>query len=178
MATTQGMDAAYIARLQALIAAAPGKITIGSGFRTNAQQAALYKAKPNLAAKPGTSKHEKGLAADLVFEGGQEGPVAKWAHANAARFGLAFPMAVRRPGKKYEPWHVEMGGMKFDPNAKLDPSQVVDVRGQQVSPGMLEWGLMPPDPSKGRADIGVQIGAMLAILDKPIDFAAAPKEVA
>lgn len=160
MATTQGMDAAYLSRLQALIAAAPGKISIGSGFRTNAQQAALYKAKPHLAAKPGHSKHEKGLAADLVFEGGQEGPVAKWAHANAARFGLVFPMLTRRPGKKYEPWHVEMAGA---PSGEAPTAPMAGGLTEQTS---------------GRNDLGVQIGSLLSILDKPIDFTAAPKEVA
>lgn len=168
MATTEGMDAAYLSRLQALIAAAPGKITIGSGFRTNAQQAALYRAKPHLAAKPGHSKHEKGLAADLVFEGGQEGAVAKWAHANAARFGLVFPMLTRKPGKKYEPWHVELAGAPSASAASSAPMA-----------GSALATLTPTEAAgNGRNDLGVQIGSLLSILDKPIDFAPAPKEVA
>lgn len=101
----------FRARLLQFIAASGGRIGIGNAFRTRAQQAALFKAKPHLAAPPGRSNHERGLAADLVF--GPEGSKQKadntaWAHANAARFGLKFPMGTRRPGKKFEPWHVEM----------------------------------------------------------------------
>lgn len=91
-------------RLLQMIAASDGRIGIGNAFRTRAQQAALFKAKPHLAAPPGRSNHERGLAADLVYTG--DG--AAWAHANAARFGLKFPMLSRAKGRKFEPWHVEL----------------------------------------------------------------------
>jgi hypothetical protein len=89
------------ARIQAMMAAAPGKIGIASGTRSHTEQAQLYAnyraGKGNLAAPPGHSKHELGLAADLKFA---SPGVRDWAHANAARFGLVFPIAS-------ESWHVE-----------------------------------------------------------------------
>lgn len=94
------------ANLQALIDAAPGKITVTDLVRTPQQQADLKRRKPKLAAAPGQSKHETGEAADLEYE---NKAVEKWAHANAARFGLRFPMLGGK-GKKNEPWHVELPG--------------------------------------------------------------------
>jgi hypothetical protein len=41
-------------------------VFVTDSFRTYAQQADLYKRKPNLAAKPGTSGHEKGICVDIV----------------------------------------------------------------------------------------------------------------
>ena len=104
MANVDGLNVDFRARLQQLVAASGGRIKIGSGFRTREEQARLYKAKPNLAAKPGHSNHERGLAADLVYA---DKNAAAWAHANAARFGLKFPM-LNPKGKKFEPWHVEL----------------------------------------------------------------------
>ena len=81
-----------------LIAAAPGHIGITSGGRTNAQQAALYAQKgPGLAAKPGSSWHEKGLAADLNWS---DQNTLNWMHQHAAEYGMFFPMS-------YEPWHIQ-----------------------------------------------------------------------
>lgn len=113
--SVEGMDADFLNRVNALIregAKAGVQIRIGNGFRTRAQQAALYKQKPHLAAPPGRSNHEKGLAADLVY-----GPGAQsWAIENAGRFGLRFPMLGGK-GKKNEPWHIEPArGAKTTPH--------------------------------------------------------------
>lgn len=98
-------------QLRKMIAASGGKISITSGKRSSQKQAQLYAAavkkygKANAgkwAAPPGRSNHEFGLAADLKFA---DAGARKWAHQNAAKFGLAFPMS-------HEPWHVEL------PNAK------------------------------------------------------------
>lgn len=91
-------------RLIQMIAASGGRIGIDNAFRTRAQQADLFRRKPHLAAPPGRSNHERGTAADLTFTA--DG--AAWAHANAARFGLKFPMLSRAKGRKFEPWHVEL----------------------------------------------------------------------
>ena len=100
------------ARVAALIDAAPGEITVTSGTRTRAQQEKLWKAalakygSPEAARKwvapPGSSKHETGEANDLRFS---SQAVKQWAHANAARFGLVFPLSN-------EPWHVELIGAR------------------------------------------------------------------
>jgi hypothetical protein len=85
----------------AMQAAAPGQVVLGNGWRSNAQQSALFRQKPKLAAKPGQSNHEFGLALDITFE---NAATRRWVHANARRFGLWFPM-------DYEPWHVQLIGV-------------------------------------------------------------------
>ena len=53
-------------------------------------------------APPGKSQHNHGNAADLKYLS----PEAKaWVHANAARYGLAFPLAN-------EDWHVELAAAR------------------------------------------------------------------
>jgi hypothetical protein len=100
--TAGGLQPEFASRLAALIAASGGRIRIGSGFRSYTEQATLYdrwiRRVPGQAraAKPGTSKHERGEAADLIYTGNGRA----WAHANAARFGLHFPL-------RDEPWHIE-----------------------------------------------------------------------
>lgn len=97
----------YATRLQAFIAASGGRITITSGFRSPERQAELFRAAVakygseaaarKWVAPPGKSNHGKGIAADLGFA---DASAREWAHANAARFGLHFPMS-------WEPWHIE-----------------------------------------------------------------------
>jgi secretion/DNA translocation related TadE-like protein len=92
----EGLQPYFIARLSCLFARVPG-LWIVSGFRTHAEQADLHEEKPDLAAPPGHSNHELGLAADLGYPSG-EGQRA--AQREAAGCGLEYPMS-------YEPWHVE-----------------------------------------------------------------------
>lgn len=91
-----GLDTEFARRLKAF-SDAIGGISVTSGFRTFAQQAALYAQKPHLAARPGTSNHEFGVAADLRYANDN---VRREAHRRAGEFGLRFPMG-------HEPWHVE-----------------------------------------------------------------------
>lgn len=94
-------DHRLTAALSAFFAASGGRVSLGNLWRSNAEQAALYAKKPNLAAPPGKSNHEFGLAADLEYS---DDAARRWAHENAARFGLHFPM-------DYEPWHIELIGI-------------------------------------------------------------------
>lgn len=90
--------------LSKLAKATVGNISVTSGGRSNAEQQALWNANPNpmMVARPDTSNHESGLAADISPQkpsyGGREGA-----------FGLGFPMS-------WEPWHIELmnalGGAK------------------------------------------------------------------
>lgn len=98
----QGLKPHFIARLAALRAAMPVGLgfSVGSGFRSHAEQARLHALKPRLAARPGRSNHERGLAGDLKFASGES---SRWLHRNASRYGLRFPMS-------YEPWHIEPVG--------------------------------------------------------------------
>lgn len=91
-----GLQPWFALRLRCLFAKVSG-LTIVSGFRTREEQAELYEQKPELAAPPGHSMHELGLAADLGFPSDAAGRLA---HASAGSCGLTFPVS-------YEDWHIE-----------------------------------------------------------------------
>ncbi len=93
---TSGLNPAFASRLSCLFDRVPG-LWIVSGFRTRAEQAALHRRKPALAAPPGRSMHELGLAADLGYP---SDAARSLAHRSAGSCGLEFPVP-------YEPWHVE-----------------------------------------------------------------------
>ena len=84
-------------RLRQLAKASGAPLQVNSGYRTYDQQAALYQAHlngtGNLAARPGTSNHEFGAAADISLTPEQRALLPK--------FGLGLPV----PG---EDWHVEL----------------------------------------------------------------------
>lgn len=90
---------------QQIIAESNGRITCVSSFRTSEQQAALYQkylsGQGAKAAKPGSSKHEHGLAIDF---GGDMELLAQI----APKYGLKATV-------KGEPWHWELGeGVDLD----------------------------------------------------------------
>lgn len=102
------LEPEFASTLQAFMDAAPGKISINSGRRSTERQAELWRealAKYGSAEKarkwvapPGHSMHEKGGAADLGYE---SEAVKRWAHENAAAYGLVFRL-------KNEDWHIEL----------------------------------------------------------------------
>lgn len=104
LSDTGGMKPYFKGPLEKMIADAHAQghdLHIVSGYRSHAHQAALF-ARSNgsghWVARPGHSRHEMGIAADL---GGDLG----WAHAHAHDYGLHFPMS-------YEKWHVEPEGSR------------------------------------------------------------------
>ncbi|MCW2926740.1 MAG: penicillin-resistant DD-carboxypeptidase [Thermoleophilia bacterium] len=103
---TDGLDRELLTRLAKLGSQLGEKVNVNSGFRSRAEQEELYAAykagRGNLAAKPGTSRHESGNAADAAIGGTNlaSNPKAK---ELALQLGLHFPV----PG---EPWHVEVKG--------------------------------------------------------------------
>lgn len=101
-------EAEFNSRLQRMMKEAPGSVSITSGKRDANKQKQLWAAAlkkygdpeiaDNWVARPGTSKHESGLAADLKFA---SPAVKKWYHDNARKYGLHFPMG-------HEPWHIQL----------------------------------------------------------------------
>jgi phage-related minor tail protein len=106
-AAVRGLDTVFAENLRKLMAAVPG-LSITSGFRTYDQQARLYAEKPGWAARPGTSNHERGIAADLAYKG--SGQLPAWVRDRAAEFGIHFPLANR--ARNPEPWHAEPVGAR------------------------------------------------------------------
>lgn len=120
----QGLsESTFNSALEKMIAASGGKISITSGKRGNAKQRSLWQnalkkygsesaARKWVAPPAGTkmsngsiakgSQHEHGLASDLKYA---DAATRKWAHDNAARFGLHFPLSN-------ENWHIEMKGTR------------------------------------------------------------------
>lgn len=95
---------AHIAdKFDAMVAAAARdgvRLVINSGYRSRAEQEALWRANPNpkYVARPGTSNHEQGNAIDFANTAG----AWAWLKRNATRFGFHnYPP---------EPWHYSLDG--------------------------------------------------------------------
>ncbi len=93
-------------------------VTLNSGFRSYAEQKYLHdgykRGLPgfNLAAAPGFSHHQNGIAFDISVAGGDGNPTYEWLKRNATNFGF-----VRTVNK--EPWHWE-----HDPKAAAKAAAV------------------------------------------------------
>ena len=86
-------------------------ICLTDSYRTRAGQVAVFAAKPNLAAIPGTSNHGWGVALDLC--GGIESfgtPQHAWLLAHAPLYGWFHPAWAAPGGSRPEPWHWEFAG--------------------------------------------------------------------
>ena len=99
--TTKATGHAFL-KLQAAANAAGVHLSLTSGFRTMAEQKHLYECyqtgtcnNGNLAARPGFSNHQSGLALDLS--------TSTWLAQNASRFGFVRTVAQ-------ESWHYEYHG--------------------------------------------------------------------
>lgn len=105
-----GSDEEFRRRVEAMFEEMPaelqGTITIKSAYRSIEEQEILYErylaGEGNLAAPPGKSNHNHGRAFDLTFH---VDAARLWAHDNAERFGLNFPIAS-------EAWHIEPLGLR------------------------------------------------------------------
>ncbi len=105
-----GVDGELARRVRAMEAAlAPRGIglKVTSGRRSTAQQAVLYAnraSNPNPVAKPGTSKHEQGLAVDVVPTGARSAAVQKMIGEEGERQGLRWGGRFSKP----DPVHFEL----------------------------------------------------------------------
>jgi LAS superfamily LD-carboxypeptidase LdcB len=104
--------AGALAQLQGAYQARWGQpLVVNSGGRTFAEQTALYNSylagTGNLAAKPGTSVHESGLAVDFGGAAHGFGAQQTWLQQVAGQYGFSWT------GKNFsqvEPWHFEYVG--------------------------------------------------------------------
>lgn len=160
-----GMDSGFAARLRAFIEASGGRIGVGSGYRSVEEQASLYAdavAKYGeeeagwYVAPPGNSNHNHGVAADLSY---LTDDATEWAHANAYRFGLTFPM-------DWEDWHIEPIGVR-------DGTYQSDVPVDGFQPGSAEAYTTPPPGEQGvqdatrRYSLEYQMESLMGILASP-----------
>lgn len=83
-------------------------ICVTDSYRSYSAQVALYAAKPNLAARPGTSNHGWGVAVDLCGGVQSFGTVEHtWLFTHAPLFGWFHPAWAEPTGSRPEPWHWE-----------------------------------------------------------------------
>lgn len=105
-------EAVFNKAISKMIAESGGKISVKSGKRSNQRQQQLWQnalkkygdpeVADNWVARPGHSKHEKGIAADLAYA---DAAAKAWAHENAKKYGIHFPLAN-------EDWHAELLGSR------------------------------------------------------------------
>lgn len=149
-----GMDPSFNASLQQLFMAAPPEIQkslrITSGYRSPERQKQLFsdalqkygsvEAARKWVAPPGNSKHNHGIAADLKYLSPE---ATTWAHQNAGKFGLQFPLAN-------ENWHVEpigsRGGKTAPPATQIAAGGPMQFKGDPVAEVAAagQPGAMPP----------------------------------
>jgi hypothetical protein len=99
--------AADFDRLNAAFTAAFGKpLGVTDSYRSYGAQVDVKGRKPGLAAKPGTSNHGWGLAADVVLTGFGD-PRYAWLQANGARYGWISPDWAKANGSRPEFWHLD-----------------------------------------------------------------------
>ena len=145
----QGVGSDLQSRFGRMIQEAPEdvreQLQILSAYRSKEHQQRLWDASDKsgkMVARPGHSQHEHGNAFDLKYAS----PAAReYAHANAARYGLTFPMS-------YEPWHIETvearGGAPWQAALPADAAQPA---GCTPPPGLRRLRPIRSPPSTPRS---------------------------
>ncbi len=98
-----GVADAFQSMAQEYYEATGNPLKITDAFRTRGAQAEAYRNKPNLAARPSHSLHERGMALDIDPMQVEE---LSWTGL-LDKHGFRRPMLGGGPGKKNEPWHIE-----------------------------------------------------------------------
>lgn len=178
-----GLESGFSSRLQAMIEASGGRLSVVSGYRSVEEQTALWNGAlakygsedeaRNWVAPPGSSNHNYGVAVDLGLE---TDDATDWAHANAARFGLQFPM-------DWEPWHIEPIGVRegnypaasnSGPGSGAAPTDDGHAHATTGAAGTAEAYTNPPDGYTGatdatrRFDLGYQLTSLAGIMAGPV----------
>lgn len=167
--TFSGMQPQLRTGLQQLFASAPPEIQanlrVMSGYRSPQRQAQLYadalqkygspEAARKWVAPPGNSQHNHGNASDLKFLNDQ---AREWVHANAANYGLAFPLSN-------ENWHIEVAGARGHPK----PTQIAAGSPPQA-PGTPAPPMGPARDVSPMQVAGVQLGDFVAPQPAALDL--------
>jgi LAS superfamily LD-carboxypeptidase LdcB len=100
-------SAAVMFRMMRDVAAKDGvKLIINSAFRTMSEQELLWQqfqnGTGNLAARPGYSNHQSGIALDIDVDGSFTSAVYKWLNVHAGQFDW---VNTGRYFAQKEPWH-------------------------------------------------------------------------
>lgn len=145
--SVSGLRDSFSAQLAAMIRGAPDDIAkdiqILSGYRSSSHQAKLYrdavkkygaKGARKWVAPPGRSRHNHGLAVDLV----QNKKALDWVHEHAGEYGLGFPMG-------HEPWHLE-------PLSRSGRVPIVDAPKTPVDMDRAVRDMTTPNQANARVD--------------------------
>lgn len=88
-------------------------ISVTDSYRDYDEQVATKKAKGNMAATPGTSKHGWALAVDLGSNiNSYSSKQHKWMRDHGGKYGWILPEWAQSSGSLPEPWHWEYWGIK------------------------------------------------------------------
>ena len=153
----QKVAATAIAKLaKSMSAAGRGKLYLNSGYRSYSTQAAVHAADvaalgvekgERLAARPGFSEHQTGLAVDVsapgqscviqkCFGGTKAG---RWIRYNAWKYGfiVRYPDGqTNKTGYQYEPWHLRYVGLELAAEMHRQGEIVLeDFWGLEYAPG-------------------------------------------
>lgn len=138
-------------------------LTLSSGYRNLAdQERVLAKYGSPRAARPGTSKHGWGFAADINVGESFFSAQYQWMKEHAHRFGWIHPSWARQEslgGKNPEPWHWEFWGIFSMPSSvtglgEIRPTPVSDngtSNGLGNSPQLFNFGLWRPQAARESA---------------------------
>ena len=151
----------------AMAKAGAGNLLLSSGYRPYSAQKAIYQSKvallgltagQRLAAKPGYSEHQTGLAADLSAAGQgcairvcfADTKGGKWLAKNSWRYGfiLRYPNgATKITGYQFEPWHFRFVGKPLATAMHAAKASVLEsFLGLPPAP---KYGLPKPTPTPG-----------------------------
>ena len=156
-------------------------LRLESGYRSFADQQRVFAqyGSPR-AARPGTSRHGWGLAADITVNESFSSAQFLWLRDNARRFGWFHPSWARQGGSNPEPWHWEFWGIFGYPTSvsrlnsnpyykgeepPATTTQPAPSEGMGNSPQLFNFGLWRPQTSRESAILG---GPIALVNDEPI----------
>lgn len=133
-------------------------LTLESAWRDSAKQKILYEAylagRGNLAAPPGSSNHERGIAIDL-----RSG--IPWAQKNCTRFGWS---NTGMTFSQKEPWHFDyVGG--FVVKDKKDVSKLYQVESKNKPSNIFDWNQSSVAPSQSSTVAALNSGILNTATD-------------